>query len=160
MQRKDNASGTPTMTGVRINGERALEVKLFATHHERGSGVPHGRATAARANKWRQGLFENQSEAGGEGQMEPEQNWEPASPENWEKIASGKMDTWSGVEQNGDPDDEGAAPYDTGNHYMDSRTYDSGGRGSQGDGGLAKVQIGPVEGAQETSPDQCGSLSM
>jgi hypothetical protein len=42
------------------------------------------------ANKWRKGLFEKRYEEMGEDQMESEKNWTSASPEKWEKIASGR----------------------------------------------------------------------
>jgi hypothetical protein len=64
------------------------------------------------------------------------------------------METESGVETDGDPDgDQGAAPYDSDNYYVDSRLSVPGGWGTQSDRGLSKGHAGPVEGVKETSQD-------
>jgi hypothetical protein len=42
------------------------------------------------ANKWRKGLFERCCEDMKEDQMQSQQNWKSASPDKWDKIASGK----------------------------------------------------------------------
>lgn len=42
------------------------------------------------ANKWRKGLSGGRCEDMEEDQIQAEQNWRPAAPDKWDKIASGK----------------------------------------------------------------------
>jgi hypothetical protein len=83
---------SPPMTGAHINGNETPQwSKTIRNVTRRGSteSLMEDRLHLG-TNKWRQGLFDNRPEVGGEDQKEPEQICQTLSPEKWEKISSGQ----------------------------------------------------------------------